>query len=468
MDRELSRRGLLAGTAGLAGALAGCSFGGREPSDSDLGVTPASVPTVDTPDPESNVREPGSGGGSYEPESSSAVLSVAHWNQRPDLQSGFAVMAEGFLAGEPDVELEIEERRGILLSRQAIKQRARRGSPPSIWQSEPGGILRGLADADLLMDITDDVWRDYRVRRTYPHAVARTARPGGTHVAVPWYGVRLNNLFYDRATVEAAGVDPTSVETTRGFLEVLGAVERETEATPLALGLAQPWQIAQLFETVLLARTGPVGIRQIRTGALADETAAAITEALGTVAELAAFFPEDAGELDWMGAVERVREGRAAATVARGTAVTGQNTGLGLGDRNSDPGERSWVHTVFPGTEDCFQYTAQSFVGPVNNPSPSATRRWLRYCATASAQRRFSAVAGTVPLRIDIAPETLNTFTRGQYRDYRNAAAYVPSVAHGLAVPGPVFQQYLTALVEFAGTWNVEETADRLVAALDR
>lgn len=456
MARDRSRRALLrSGVAGLTGALAGCSLiGGNDDPGSDVAATPASVPAVDAR--------------TVEDTSSGPVMTVAHWNQRPDLRAGFGAMVEGFLEVRPDVRIRPPGRKGVLLSREGIERQVKQGYPPSVWQSEPGGKLRSLADEELLVDIGPKVWRDYDVRRSYPQTVAWTARPDGTHVAVPWYGERLNNLFYNPAVLDRAGVDPTALGSPEALLTALETVATETDATPLAVGTARPWQIGRLFETVLLATVSPPRLASIRLGRTDERMGESISEALHIVAELSAYFPDDAGEIEWVTAADRVLEGEAAMVVARGSAVGGPASNVGFTARGDAVRGENWGHTTVPGTAGLFQFTAQSFVGPANNPTPAATQQWLRYCSSTSAQRRFCEAAGRVPLRLDVDPATLRPFAREQYRAYREATAHVPSITHGLVLPPDDYRTYLTALSEFVGAWDVEAAARRMSSALGR
>jgi hypothetical protein len=110
-----------------------------------------------------------------------------------------------------------------------------------------------------------------------------------------------------------------------------------------------------------------------------------------------------------------------------------------------------------------FQFAAQSFVGPINNPTQELTGQWLRYCASQVAQRRFCSAAGTIPLRTDVRVDALPPFARRQYRAYREASVRVPSITLGLVVPARVYIQYLTALFEFADERDPAATANRLI-----
>lgn len=452
MTEDRSRRGLLAaGAAALTGALAGCSLLGEGDSAGDGGgtVTAAPVPTVET-------ETPG------DPEPVGTELTVAHWNQQPDRRAGFEALVEGFQAFRPDVRVRPPEAGTLPLTPDGIERRVQRGFPPSVWQSEPGGKLRGLVRAGVLFDLEADIWSETAVRTAYPRALEVAGRQLGSHVAVPWYVERLNNLFYNPAVLDRAGVDVASLGGPAALVDALETIESTTDATPLAIGTGRPWGIGHLFEAVLAARNGPNRIDQLGEGNLDPETDAAIAEALETVATLSRFLPDDAEDIGRLTATERVIEGRAAVTIAPDSVVGGPGSNRGFGASDAVRGT-DWDHAPFPGTRGIFQFTAQSFVGPRNNPTPETTRQWLRYCASAEAQRRFCAAAGAVPARIDVDPDTLPAFARRQYRTYRQAPDRFPSVTRGLVLPPERHVEYLSALFEFAEDWDAAATSERLL-----
>lgn len=453
MTGDRSRRGVLrAGAAALAGGLAGCSLlgeGNDAGGTGDSTVTPAPVPAVET---------------TAEPEPVGTELTVAQWHQRPDRRAGFDSLVEGFRVARPDVRVRPPERGTLPLTPNGLERRIQRGFPPSVWQSEPGGKLRDLSASGLLFDLEDDIWSETAVRTAYPRAIRTTAQVAGGHVAVPWYAERVNNLFYDPAILDRTGVDAASLDGPAALVDALERVATETDATPLAIGTGRPWQVGHLFEGVLAARNGGNRLDQLGEGAIDAATGEAITDALETVASLSRFLPDDARDIGRVTAAERVVDGQAAMTVCRDTAVGGPRSTRGFGADDAVRGE-DWGHVPLPGTRGVFQFSAQSFVGPRNNPTAETTRQWLRYCASATAQRRFCGAAGTVPVRTDIDPDALPTFARDQYRTYRRATVRVPSVTRGLVLPPEQHVRYLSALFEFTTDWDAAATAERLIDA---
>jgi len=447
-----TRRVLLAGAAGLAGSLAGCSLVGGPAEDTSRGttVTAAPVPTVEEPVTVDTEAE--------------RDLTVAHWLQDPDERAAFEAMADPFRA-EIGVDVRPPGGRSVSFTRNGMAERVERGYPPGIWQTDPGARLAWPVERDLLWPVAGAVWRDRDVRLGYPDALEALATFGGRHVAVPWHGERLNNLFFDPRVFDRAGLDPAAVAT-GDLLDVVATVAAETDATPIVQSTGAPWQVGQLFEALVIAQDGGDTFRRLLAGWDDDLTRPAVREALGTVADLAEHFPSDTDEIDRGMAVERVLDGTAAMTVAGDRAVGGPAAETGFAARSDARYGEDWDRVSVPGTGEVFLFTTTSFVAPRNNPTPDLSRSWLEYVAGPAAQQRFCTRSGTVPLRFDVDPGPLPAFARSQFEDYRRLGARLPSLTHGLAVPEAGYRAFLTAIYEFTGDWAVERAADRILAAV--
>ena len=450
MTRERSRRDLLcAGSALLAGALAGCSaFGGEGGGDTSTDTTtPAEVPEIQqftlTPAPERR-------------------LTVAHWLRRPDEQAGFDSMVAGFTESLPEIRVTPPSGSGISLTEGGLERRISRGYPPSIWQSEPGGGLGSLVDGDLLIDIESSVWDTGGLKAAYPDDVEALAGPGEGYYAMPFHGDGLANLFYNPDILDAAGVDPDAMDRPQDFLAAVETIAAETNATPLVQSTGTPWQVGHIFESVLLGQAGIEGVRRIHNQADDERVGQAIEDALAVVAPLQQYLPDDAEDIGWESAIDRVLDGRAAMTVCGDWAVGGPTADAGITSREDGTRGQNWDQMPMPGTTDGFLFTADAFVAPANNPTPQTSRQWLRYCGSAVGQRRFCAEAGSIPLRSGVSADALPAFTRQQYQRYLDADARVPSLIDGLVLSPADYTPYLTAMFRFVNEWDAEGTATEL------
>lgn len=457
MSEGPSRRRLLR-TAGatLAGGLAGCSFLGAqsEPGSDDGTVTPAPVPTADDRGPET-------------PESI-RILQILQWLTMPDERAGYDAMAEGFTKDLPNVQIRAPTARGLRFTEGRIIERIERGYPPAIWQRRPGEQLDALVERELLTDIESSVWAAGGLHSVYPEAVTALSGPGDSYVAVPWSGERLNNLFYNPAVLERAGVDPTALTGPRAFVEALSTIDAETEATPLAQSTTRPWLLGYLFENVLVGILGPETVRELSSGTAELESLEGISTTLELLASIREYVPEDANRIGWEQSVGRVLAGEAAMMVGGDWVVGGAETRNGIRAYSDAQFGRDWQHTVFPGTDGVVQFTADGFVAPVNNPTPELSIQWLRYCASTTGQRRYTSHSGTIPLRTDVQPTVLDPFARGQYRAYRDSATRLPSLTSGHVLTAGAHSAYLSALYDFGKSWDVRTTTGQLAELFER
>lgn len=171
-----------------------------------------------------------------------------------------------------------------------------REDPPDVWFDWPGNNLNPYVEADVLRDLTP-IWEENDLERQYLDGAQSVARFDGQYFAIPTGIHRLNNLFYNVETVEAAGVDPAAIDSPREFLEVLEQIEDATEAIPFVQPLKNPTPLLQLWATVLI---GEFGVDTYRS--IVDENAranrGAIEDALQIVRQYSEFLSDDALFLD--------------------------------------------------------------------------------------------------------------------------------------------------------------------------
>jgi len=439
MERR-SRRAVLGGAAGVAGLLAGCSGLGGDYET----VTPAAVPT-----------ESGEPSQSFDGE----VLTVAHWLSESGEAAGYEALVDRFNGAVPGARVEPSSGTGLSLVERGLEGRVERGDPPSIWQAEAGADLLSLVRQSYLLDVTESVWEQGGLREAYPEDVRRAVRTDGTHVSVPWTGRRVNTLFYNPDVLEAAGVDAERLDGPPALNDALETIAAETETVPLSWPGAVPWQVGQLFEGVLLARTG---VEQYREGLTAGFDRSAVETAIETVRTIASSAEESGG---WVRTASRLVEGEVGMVVASGRLVGGNASTTGLATREDATYGTDWDVTALPGTAGTVQFSATAFAPPVENPTPELTERWLRFVGASTPQRIYSAAAGSIPLRADVEPAGMTDYTTDQYEAYRSAEVRLPSITNRLVLPPEAHVEYLKALFQF-GDGDEAAVTEGLVSAL--
>ena len=418
-DSGLTRRQYVAGTGAVAGvSLAGC-MGQSEDTGTDG--------------------------------SSEASLEIVHWWTAGGEQEAYQSLLTGFQEAYPEVEVTDNPAPGGAGSAidAVIQNRVIDGNPPSTFQIWPGQALSPYTDEVLLDPIGDSVW-DAEMRDAYLDGVIELSRPAGDFVAVPINIHRLNNLFYNVSVLEAAGVDPATIDSPGALVTAMEAVAAETDATPMAHQTAAPWSSLQMWESILMGEADVDSYQALLEGNAEDQEST-IRSALETLAEYAAFYPEDAGSISWDQGNNQVIEGNAA-FIHQGDWAAGQYGGAD----GFEFGE-NWDMIPFPGTEGVYHSVIDSFVLPTNNPSPETTEKFLNYAGSVDAQERFNPIKGSIPPRTDVPMDQFGAFLSRQFEDFQGSDAQPPTIAHGTGVT-PATQSALSeAFANFNGNLDVDQ-----------
>ncbi|GAA0242625.1 ABC transporter substrate-binding protein [Haladaptatus pallidirubidus] len=327
-------------------------------------------------------------------------------------------------------------------------------NPPSTFQIWPGQSLAPYVQGNVLNDISDSVWTQ-QVQNAYLESVRNAAKPAGNYVSVPLNIHRLNNLFYNADVLEQAGVNPQSLNNPAALNDAFNTVASETNATPLAHSTQEAWTTLQLWETVFIGQHGSEAFLNL-TGGNAGQHQDQIRQSLQQVKQYRQHFNADAGSISWDQANSKVINGEAAfhqqGDWAAGQYEAAENFGY----------RQQWNHVPFPGTNGVYSMVMDSFVYPKNNPSPDATEKFLTYCATVDAQRRFNPIKGSIPARTDVPTDPFGPFLQSQIRDFRNSENQPTTIAHGSAVVPEVKSNMEEAFASFTESWNVNATATRI------
>ncbi|MBX0297444.1 ABC transporter substrate-binding protein [Haloarcula nitratireducens] len=438
-ERRLTRRNALriAGAAGAA-SLAGC--GGSDGGDGAGGT---------------GTNDSSGDGGATQTQ----ALEVAHWWGEGDGLDAIQEMMNAFTEKHPNIEFDenlVAGGAGTNLQSN-IRTRIQNGNHPSTWQQWPGAALQPYTEANLLKDIGDSVWSENAMKENYLPGPKTAAKPAGNFVTVPLNIHRLNNVFYNTAVIEDAGVDPSSIEAPSDLTDALQAVS-DAGYTGMAHQTNSPWSTTQLFETVYLGLTDAETYAATFEEGDIDANSDTLTQALNIVREYSQFYPSDAGSISWTEANNGVINGQAGfihqGDWAAGTYIT----------NDLEYGEE-WDYIVFPGTSGLYSLVMDSFPYPVDNPSPDATTEWCRYAGTTEAQEIFCPGKGAIPPRKDASTEPFNEFSTDQIDHFQNSDAQPRSLAHGLAAPPAVASGVSSAMSSFISGSSNEEVISELANA---
>lgn len=121
---------------------------------------------------------------------------------------------------------------------------------PDIIYSWGGGVMRAQDEAGYLMDLSDA--RADLEKNIFPAALDAYSIDG-KQVGIP-YDFSQVALFYNKALMEKAGVDPKSMETWDGFLAAVKKL-KEAGITPIIMGAGEKWPM-HFYWSYLVMRLG--------------------------------------------------------------------------------------------------------------------------------------------------------------------------------------------------------------------
>ncbi|CUI06690.1 ABC transporter substrate-binding protein [Massilia antarctica] len=287
-----------------------------------------------------------------------------------------------------------------------------------------GIVIRDWANLGLLADLDQVAARGDWERQLLP-AIAALIRPGAHVVAAPLGIHRINILFHNRALFARHGL---SAPVTWPDFERAAAVLARAGITPLAQS-SEPWQVATLFETLVLAEGGAAYFRQLfqqrEPAAFADPR---LGRALMHLRGLKKWMGAPVRELSWAEEVRQVAEGSAGMLVM-GDWAKGELNAMGL---NSD---RDIGCGAVPGTAAFHLYNVDMLSMLAERPAQRAAQETLAAMVMQPAlQRDYSRVKGSVPVLRAPDLAAMDACARASWTLFATSpAGQVPSMVHRMA-----------------------------------
>ena len=159
-----------------------------------------------------------------------------HISTTADQRANWQNLANEFVTSHPDVSIEIN-----VLENEAFKSKIatamQSGSPPDIFQSWGGGVLKQYGDAGLVQDLTPALQQDGWGDSFQPGPLSLYSFDGKTYGA-PW-DAGMVGFWYNKALFQQAGIAAPPATWT----ELLDAVKKLKAAniTPIAIGGKDKW-----------------------------------------------------------------------------------------------------------------------------------------------------------------------------------------------------------------------------------
>lgn len=278
------------------------------------------------------------------------------------------------------------------------------GNPPDLLSDWAGARAAFKVSNGSLAPI-DDVWEANDLDSAFPAGMIESAATyDGTKYLVP-FGYHVALMFYNPATLEAAGVDVP--ETWDELIAACGTLN-EAGITPIAIGSKNRWPAQFWFDYLLLRTAGPEYRARLMAGEASYEDPEVVT-AMEMWAEAAAAgcFTKDANAFDWTDAAADVASGKAAMNLM-GTWVTGTWAGM---DPPLEP-VTGYDFFEFPTIDESMP---NAVVGPVDGFEVAAeadnvegAKALLAFLATPDVQTQWAVGQGALPPNVNSDTSALN------------------------------------------------------------
>lgn len=311
-----------------------------------------------------------------------------------------------------------------------LNERILRRMAPKVAQLN-GASMTEWADMGLLLDLDGVAAKRNWAKVMFPQVMAQVTVHG--HVVAAPLGIqRINNLYLNKAVFKRLGLDlPNDWD----GLERAAVKLRAAGITPVAFS-DEPWQVATVFEALLLGEAGPGLYRRMLEqrdlAAFDDPALARALQRLRNWRNLA--LPTGAaagtapGERPWTDIVGDFA-GERAAMMIMGDWARGELGTLGL------EGERDFSCKAVPGTAQAHLFSIDTLAMLAGAGSAQADQeKMAELLGSATLQLGYNRIKGSIPVRRDVPVDELDPCAQQSFRLFANPSTpRVPSLVHRMA-----------------------------------
>jgi len=330
--------------------------------------------------------------------------------------------------------------------------------PPDVAQVI-GRTLADWSDLGLVLPLDEVALRNRWGASLFP-VVQRVITHRGRIVAAPLGVHRINGLLYNQRVWARLKLP---VPKTWDEVEQTAATLRRAGIAPFAWS-DEPWQIATVFETLLLSEGGPALYAELaatqRWQAWQDPR---VAKALARLRWLRKLNGETAIEQRWTASTRQLYLGEA------GMLIMGDWARGELSAWDAQAG-RDYGCTVVPGTAGMHLYSIDTLAMLVGKRERKAEQeRMAEVVVSPAAQLAYNQAKGSVPVRDDVDPAQLDECARDSWQTLkRSDSPQLPSIAHRMAADEATKDALADALHRFVKDPGItpERAQERLVALI--
>nr|WP_315848719.1 ABC transporter substrate-binding protein [uncultured Rhodoferax sp.] len=348
---------------------------------------------------------------------------------------------------------------GGMAAVKVLKSRVLLGDPPDVAQLI-GTTLTEWADMGLVMPLNAVAQRQRWSQVLFPTVLDLVTYKGDV-IAAPLGIQRINTLLYNRKLFARLGLTPPR---SWGQFELIARKLQVQGVRPLVWS-DEPWQMATVFETVLLGEAGPMLYRELivqrKSSAWMDPRVERALQRLRWLRTLSGDNPQEKAWTD--GARELMND--SAGMMIMGDWAKGELMAWGASPT------KDFGCVVVPGTEGMHLYSVDTLAMLVSARQREATQeKMAEVVVSPTAQLAYNRIKGAVPVRRDVDVSSLDGCARDSWETFAAPrSARVPSLAHRMAADEAIKDAVAQTLWRFLTDTRMEpQEAQRRLAAVIR
>jgi glucose/mannose transport system substrate-binding protein len=303
-----------------------------------------------------------------------------------------------------------------------LRSRMLAGDTPAVAQVN-GIVIGNWARLNLLLDLDAVAAAGKWVKQLQP-TVAAAIQADGHIYAAPLGIHRINTLFYNRKLFERYRLEPPA---TWSKFEHAARVLQQAGVTPLAQS-SEPWQVATLFETLVLAEGADFHRALFLRRDAAAFTDAQLASALARLRHLKKWMDQPVPERTWDEATRQLADGKAAMLVM-GDWAKGELVARGL------QVDEDFGCATVPGTAAYHLYNIDTLSMLVTRaPHRPAQEKLAALIMSSALQNDYNQIKGSIPVLRYPQLAKMDSCARASYALFSSGpAAQVPSLVHRMA-----------------------------------
>lgn len=388
-------------------------------------------------------------------------VEVFSWWTSGGEQEAFQALLEEHQRRVPDASVTNAAVEFADKAREQLGTRLSTGNPPDLFQANSGTDLftwvetNGVDDSASVVESVSDLSTALDWDKVFDKDVLDSLTYDGKLYGVPANVHRINTLYYRKDLFEAFGLEvPETLDELLSLCERIMADSEIQASAPdgrmacLGLGNKWDWTFSLVtFEMIFPAIAGAEFYESYFLGfetAMPQEMSDTLLTAMkmycgGATSDCLehSWFNADINERTWDEGVRKLSEKKALMAPMGDWAKGYLESEVG---GRLTPGEE-FDAVPFPGTRGTFIFTADSFTMPRGARNRDGARSLLRTVASTNGQIAFNKKKGSIPARVDIAPQNFDAMQRSTMEDFRSArkvralSGLVPSTSRDLLHP---------------------------------